>query len=653
MHPPPSAAEQIHHLGLRPNHIHLFVPAPLNNDGKVHILHFSEAHPSLSPTTNHQLSAMVNTRSNHPSSPTPSDGSEVYWTEVDDLDGVLLVPSETADAYGWDSDASLAPFDSANATPTLAARPSSPTASPRTKPSKGKGKKKVAPAPNDDEDPFLATDLARAKAASLGQTADTDHATGGASSSCRPEADLGSPLKRQRTNTSGDAAPTPFSASTASAAPNTTMPATVNTPSVNSSGTSTAVSTPSTTTAAPSIAQTTTANIVPTAVHTTIPATVANAVPAAAPAPMPTPAAATYAGAAAATPIAAAVPAAAVSVALQALWLTADGLPPRGSYTPNPAEGFHSIVYSPELLLQGIPPDLTRMYDEVAGPKFFIIVSGGNGAVMKTHSLIRQCLANRVNIDPTSFTLGTLPTAANSTSPALWLVTDIPPQLVQAVVDDQVISSSSITLFPIPYEMPVIGFVEVFAGFTLPYTNAGTNAACNLIRTVIAANNKITQFMQTHRDASGSQVSTEGAWTAFLASVTVRGITLLVNNTNTVAWRLHVNPPTNVRDLWGKLCRRFGKLNIMTTLYGTARLQSAFRCHICPSTDRPTPLCPLPSTPGWLSPTHATIAALEDASHAAATKAQEMMCLANFDAGPSNSRGSNGRGRGSPGPKGC
>ncbi|KAJ7691826.1 hypothetical protein B0H17DRAFT_1200941 [Mycena rosella] len=598
-HPPPSAAEQIHHLGPRPNHIHLFVPAPLNNDGKVRILHFSEAHPSLSPTTNHQLSAM---------------------TEVDDLDGVSLTPSETADANGWDSNASSAPFDSANATPTPAARPSSPVASvPRTKPSKGKGKKKAAPAPNDDEDPFLAADLARAKAASLGQTTDTDHATAGHHPGSLP--------KRQRANTSGDATPAPFSASTASAAPNITVPATVNTPSVNPSGSSTAASTPGAATAAPGIAQTTTANVVPTAVHTTIPATVANAVPAAAPTPMSAPAAATYAGAAAAAPIAAAVPAAAVGVALQALWLTADGLPPRGSYTPTPAGGFHSIVYSPELLLQGVPPDFTRMYDEVAGPKFFIVVSGGNRAVMKTHGLIRQCLGNRINIDPMSFTLGTPPTAANGTSPALWLVADIPPQLAQAVVDDQVISSSSITLFPIPYEMPVIGFIGVFAGFTLPYTNAGANAACDLIRTTIAANNKIAHF----RHCAGHCPS--------------------VNDTNTVAWRLHVNPPTNVRDLWGKLRRLFGKLNIMTALYGTARLQRAFRCHICPSINHPTPLCPLPGTPGWLGPTHATIAALEDASRAAATKAQEMMRPANFDAGPSNSRGSNRRGHGNLGPK--
>lgn len=79
---------------------------------------------------------------------------------------------------------------------------------------------------------------------------------------------------------------------------------------------------------------------------------------------------------------------------------------------------------------------------------------------------------------------------------------------------------------------------------------------------------------------------------------------------------------------------------------GNACLQRAFRCRICPGIDHPTPLCPLPELPGWLGPTPATIAALEDASRAAAAKAREMMRATTFDANGSNSRTGNGRGRG-------
>ncbi|KAJ7452868.1 hypothetical protein FB451DRAFT_1373978 [Mycena latifolia] len=601
---------------------------------------------------------MVSTRSNRASSPTPSE--EALWEDFD-RDTVSPAPSQTADALGWDSDSSTAPIDSANATPTpqAAVRPSSPASvveisrdefppletptptaatKPRTKASKGKGKKKAAPVPADDEDPFLAADIARATAASLGLTTSSDHATDGASSSRRPEAAPGSPSKRLRANTSGDAAPAPFGLTPAMPASTPTtagaaMPAPASVPIITTPTTADSLG------VAPTPATTTTAT--PVAMHAAPPVAATTG--------------ATYAAAAAAAPattvVAATAPATAVpavgAAALPPLWLTADGLPPHGSYTPTPAGGFPTIVYSPELLLHGIPPDLIRMYDDVAHPKFFIAVSGGNGAVMRTHGLIREALGSFVNIDPTSFTLGTPPTAANGTSPALWLAADIPPQLAQTIVDNRIISSTGITLFPLPYNMPVIGFVGVFAGFTLPNSDAGADAARDLIRTAIAGNSEITQFVQTHRDAFGPQVSAEQAWATFLDSVYVHGIVLLVNGTNTVAWRLHVDPPTNVRDSWAQLRRLFGKLQIMTALYGMARLQRAFRCRICPSIDHPTPLCPLPSIPGWLGPTPDTIAALEDASRAAAAKAQEQMRLNAFssggDSGPSTG---NGRGQG-------
>ncbi|KAJ7878254.1 hypothetical protein B0H13DRAFT_2545725 [Mycena leptocephala] len=264
---------------------------------------------------------------------------------------------------------------------------------------------------------------------------------------------------------------------------------------------------------------------------------------------------------------------------------------------------------------------------------------------MRTHGLIRESIGGFLNIDPTSFTLGTPPTAANGTSPTLWLAADIPNNLVQGIIDNRILSSTAITLFPLPYTMPVTGFIGVFAGFTIPNSDAGANAARNLLRTAIAANNEIAQFVQTHRDAFRPQVSAGEAWEAVLASITVHAIALLVNGTNTVAWRLYIDPPTNNRVHWGQLCRLFGKLQIMTALYGTARLQRAFRCRICPSVDHPTPLCPLPGLPGWLGPTPATVAALEDTSRAAAAKAQEQMRL-NSSAGAAGSSSNSGTGRG-------
>jgi hypothetical protein len=285
------------------------------------------------------------------------------------------------------------------------------------------------------------------------------------------------------------------------------------------------------------------------------------------------------------------------------------------------------------------------MYEEVASPKFFLVVNGGNGAVMKTHRLIREAIGSYINIDPTAFTLGTPPTATNGSSSTLWLVAGIPDPLAQAVIDARMLSSTNITIYTLPYDMPIIGFVGVFAGFTLPNTVMGANAARDLIGTAVQGNNDISQFVQTHRDAFGPQVSSGEAWGMFLASITVHGIVLIVNDTNTVAWRLRVTPPTNNRDSWSQLRRLFGKLRIMTVLHGTAQLQRAFRCRICPAIDHPTPLCPLPDLPGWLGATPTTIAALEDASRAAAAKAQEQMRL-NTSAGEGGSNGRSGTGRG-------
>ncbi|KAJ7873461.1 hypothetical protein B0H14DRAFT_2569687 [Mycena olivaceomarginata] len=590
--------------------------------------------------------AITRTSSARASSPAPSDNSDMYYEGYDDNSSPA--PSQTADLLGWESDPNPTPMDSEMTPTPQAVRPSSPasvveisrddfppltppaaapatvakaTKAKVTKANKGKGRAKavtttVASAPpNDNDDPFLAADIAQATAASLGLTISLENATAEASSSRRPATDGGSPPKRLRSNTAGDAAPAPLAAVVAASGPPAAVVAAVPT---------TVAAVPTTTAAAPAVtsaAATVAATITSTAALATMPIPAPTAEPEVAPA----------------IAIPAAAPAAAVAPAPA----------PEGSYTPTPAGGFPPIMYSTERLLQGVPADLIRMYEEVPHPKFFLVVSGGNGAMMKTHGLIREAIGDYLNIDPTAFTLGTPPTAPNGTSPSLWLAADIPDHLAQAIVDAPILSSTNITLFAFPYNMPIVGFVGIFSGFTLPNTVDGANLARDLIRTAIRADSEIAQFVQTHRDAFGPQVSAGQAWEVFLTSVSVVSIVLIVNDTNTVAWRLHVTPPTSSRDHWSQLCRLFGKLHIMTALFGMARLQRALRCRICPSIDHPTPLCPLPSLPGWLGPTPTTIAALEDASRAAASKAQDQM-RPNPPAGASgsNARTGNGNGRG-------
>ncbi|KAJ7814407.1 hypothetical protein B0H14DRAFT_3477078 [Mycena olivaceomarginata] len=143
------------------------------------------------------------------------------------------------------------------------------------------------------------------------------------------------------------------------------------------------------------------------------------------------------------------------------VWLTEDRNPPRGSYAPTPPGGFPTVVYSSALLTQGMSPGLMQLYNE-------------------THGLIRVAIGDFINVDPTSFHLGTPPTSKYSPSPVLWLVAGLSPPLAQAILDQPVLSSRPIILFTIPFDMPVIGFVGTFGGFTLPSTQGGADAACDL-----------------------------------------------------------------------------------------------------------------------------------------------------------------------------
>ncbi|KAJ7245459.1 hypothetical protein C8J57DRAFT_1476414 [Mycena rebaudengoi] len=538
---------------------------------------------------------MVHTRTTRSPSPAPSVESDFYW---DNVDSPSPAPSQTADPIGWESDSTPAPVESANATPTpQAARHSSPASvieisgedfpplnaaapapatvtKPRAKAAKSKGKKKAVarPVTNDEDDPFLVEELEKARTASLALSYSPVHSNGGASSSRRPEGEPDSPSKRLRANSTGASAPAPFADTTKAAAP---APAAESAPvAVPTSGT-------------PFLA------------------------------PMNAPAAANALAAANDAPAAANdAPAAAndAPAAANDAPAAANDAPPPPT-TPPPLHTLRSRLQP--LLLASLQLLFYLRLAATVPPR-------GPTASSAT-------LGNRINVGSATFILGTPPTAANGSSPALWLVAGIPANLAQDILDSRVVSSTAITLFPIPYDIPVNGFVGVFTGFYLANTTEHADIARGLLRAAIAANNDIAQFVQTHRDAFGPQVSAGEAWEIFLNSVAVRSIALVDNDITTIDWRLHLR-------------RLFGRLQIMNASWGVARLRRAFRCRICPSVDHPTPLCPLPDVPGWLGPTPATITVIEEAGRAAAAKAMERMRPNN--AGGSGSNSGNGRNQG-------
>ncbi|KAJ7805324.1 hypothetical protein B0H13DRAFT_2488870 [Mycena leptocephala] len=539
---------------------------------------------------------MAITRSSIPrnASPTPSDNSDMYYEEEQvfyDKDKY----AQSVRSAASDRDVTPTPAPTCGTSPASVVEldpkdfptPTTPTQVGKAghKPGAKKWKGRAAnPEPTTDDgpvtdtvdanananDPFLATDIALATTASLGLPTALDHASEGASSSRCPASAAGSPTKRVCANTAGDVAPPP---SPLVHAPRSPPPAA--------------------------------AGPQPPALQNTAAAATL-------------PGAAQYAAVVVAPPPGAAVVAGTV-------WMTADRNPPWGSYTPTPAGGYPDIVYSPTLLWQGVPDDLHALYVTVANPKFFLVVSGENGQTMRTHALIRDAVGSYINITSTDFQLGTPPAVENSPTPTLWLVAGIPLHLAQAILTKRVLSSTHITIFPVPYEMPVNRFIGTYGGLTLPNTEAGATAAQRLFQDAARVNSAISQFVQTHRDAFGPQVSAEQAFNTFVASVHVRTLCLTINDVDTIAWQLHVTSPTNDYTVWNQLCHLFRRINVMTALHGTAYLLHPFHCHICPSVAHPTDLCPLPAVPGWLGPTPATIRALEDASRQAAIKAREHM----------------------------
>ncbi|KAJ7134206.1 hypothetical protein C8R44DRAFT_869872 [Mycena epipterygia] len=404
------------------------------------------------------------TRSTRTVSSTLSEASDMYWGSFDDRTSPSPAPCQTADAFGWESDSTPAPMDSTNATPTLQmARPSSPasvveiskdefphleahTIATATKPrTRARRRRKQSPLSLPPLQMTLTTPSSPPTLCRLPLPPWDSHPcpTTQLQGRPRPAAAPGSPSKRLHANTTGNAAPTPFLTATAiHAAPAATLVAPAPVPTVVAPAPVPIVATPApvpiiaapapvpiVTAPAPALVQApiqaapvaalAAAPIsVPPATHTHVtppvapaPApAVATTAPAVAPtAPAPAIAAAAMAAPTYAAVLAAPAPPIATVPILHPLWLTADGLPPRGSYAPTPAGGFPAIIYSPEQLLQGIPDDLIRMYDAVAHPKFFLVVSGRNNAVMQTHGLIHEAIANYININPTDFTLGTPP----------------------------------------------------------------------------------------------------------------------------------------------------------------------------------------------------------------------------------------------------
>ncbi|KAJ7849679.1 hypothetical protein B0H14DRAFT_3452381 [Mycena olivaceomarginata] len=288
---------------------------------------------------------------------------------------------------------------------------------------------------------------------------------------------------------------------------------------------------------------------------------------------------------------------------------TADGLPPRGTYTAAPANGWRSLY--------GFEADA-----------FLAFVMGvGNGDRTQTAGRIATAIAGYINVDPASVLVGApgLGTGAGPDARA-WLIGGLPENLAQVVLESRCLCSTAITLFFLQYTPLITGFLGTIGGLIIPNTRQGRATAMGIIEDAISNDSAITRFVRDHRDSFPSHLDADQALDIFLTSIGVDAIELPPPQQRRIVHRL---------EQWNQLRRLFALLVIDTTYYGEGRIHPPMSCNLCPSTDHPGPLCPFPHVDGWLGATSANIGELLDISRTARARAL----------GPSNNAGGN-RGRG-------
>ncbi|KAJ7762100.1 hypothetical protein B0H16DRAFT_1808433 [Mycena metata] len=281
---------------------------------------------------------------------------------------------------------------------------------------------------------------------------------------------------------------------------------------------------------------------------------------------------------------------------------TADGLPPRGSYTPTPEGGWHPLFGIDEESIWKAHPEVQHQFwDNEPYPKFLVIVSGGNGHRIQTRDTIATAVANFVNVDPKSIQVGTPGTAQGPNDARAWLIGGLAQHLADAILEQGALSCTEITLFAVPYSPPIAGFLGIMSGFTLRNTPAGAANAQEYIRSALAGDAAITQFVRAHRDSFPPTVDADGALEIFLASVGVHGVELLVNNTTTItAWNTYVVSPTESVAHFNHLRKLFASIVIHTSYAGEGKIVGLHHLPLYRPSHKPLPL---PSRP-WMDGCH-------------------------------------------------
>jgi hypothetical protein len=179
----------------------------------------------------------------------------------------------------------------------------------------------------------------------------------------------------------------------------------------------------------------------------------------------------------------------------------------------------------------------------------------------------------------------------------------------------QMVATDTI-IFTLPFDEPLPSYIGTLEGYSLDISPKESTTVADAVWATLIASPKIGAFAHAHLSASDA-----GAVAAAYSSICVHGFKVKKSDTELCnMWNVYCDcPPQMSFDMclqWVKLIKN---LTFPTEDHGVGTMHNVtdrgmdwqFLCLGCKSADHPTGLCPFPSLPGWIGPTHAS----EDQSH--------------------------------------
>ncbi|KAJ7573791.1 hypothetical protein C8J56DRAFT_1065712 [Mycena floridula] len=191
-------------------------------------------------------------------------------------------------------------------------------------------------------------------------------------------------------------------------------------------------------------------------------------------------------------------------------------------------------------------------------------------------------------------------------SPAAWLIQGTVDEDADHMGDLAVLSSGGQALFVLDYDMAMPSFLITLIDFLHQNTPAGLAVLCQAIQDTLMGNPLIRQHNTTFRDQRPAIIPAAQVHLDFVNSIDIRHIHINYSGGQPGnAINVYADFPFSSMSGYMELHRIVTRLRFRTIMIGEGRaIPSPFLCHICRGMDHPTGLCPFPTIPGWLGPTH-------------------------------------------------